>query len=138
MSYKDLWYNYITSLPLGHQAVYTIVVLHQQVSNGGLHQYFFNSYGLFAYLTVEHLKLIGAINTANILEHAIKEVNTEGYSVSVFQDKIFNRQLDRISNFDEDLVNSLQLLDNEYDDSEEDLEHLLGTYLINVSDNIID
>jgi len=33
-----------------------------------LHQYFFNAYGQFGYLTVEHLKLIEAFKASNILE----------------------------------------------------------------------
>jgi hypothetical protein len=70
---KDLWYSYVINLPLYLQIVYTIVVFHQQVFNGGLHQYFFNSYGQFAYLTVEHLKLIKAFKTSNILERAINK-----------------------------------------------------------------
>jgi hypothetical protein len=48
----DLWYSYVINLPPHLQIVYTIVVFHQQVFSGGLHQYFFNSYGQFAYLTV--------------------------------------------------------------------------------------
>lgn len=67
---KDLWYSYILHLPIHLQVTYTIIVFHQQVFNGGFHQYFFNSYGQFAYLTVDHLKLIKAFKTAEILEKA--------------------------------------------------------------------
>ncbi|MGS2765243.1 DMP19 family protein [Sinomicrobium sp. M5D2P9] len=126
---KDLWYSYVINLPLHLQIVYTIVVFHQQVFNGGLHQYFFNSYGQFAYLTVEQLKLIKAFKTSSILERAIREVNIENFSIDEFRAKIFNREIDRIVDFDEKLSEFLELLDNEYDDLDEDLEQLLVDYL---------
>ncbi|UCA61443.1 DMP19 family protein [Chryseobacterium rhizoplanae] len=54
----DSWYNYVLNLPKIQQVVYTVVLLHWQIENGGFHQYFFNSYGQFAYLTIKNLKLI--------------------------------------------------------------------------------
>jgi len=125
----DLWYSYVINLPPHLQIVYTIVVFHQQVFNGGLHQYFFNSYGQFAYLTVEHLKLIKAFKTSNILERAISQVNIIELSKNEFRAKIFSRELDRIADFDEELCDFLELLDNEYDDLDENLEQLLVDYL---------
>lgn len=126
---KDLWYSYIINLPLHLQIIYTIVVFHQQVFNGGFHQYFFNSYGQFAYLTVEHLKLIKAFKTLSILERAISQVNIEELSINEFRAKIFSRELNRIADFDEELCDFLELLDNEYDNLDEDLEQLLVDYL---------
>lgn len=126
---KDLWYSYVINLRLHLQIVYTIVVFHQQVFNGGLHQYFFNSYGQFAYLTVEHLKLIKAFKTSNILERAIGQINIEELSVNEFRAKVFSRELDRIVDFDEELRDFLELLDKEYDNLSEDLEQLLVDYL---------
>lgn len=126
---KDLWYSYIINLPLQLQIVYTIVVFNQQVFNGGFHQYFFNSYGQFAYLTVEHLKLIKAFKTSSILDRAISQVNIEELSVNEFRAKIFSRELNRIADFDEELCDFLELLDNEYDNLDEDLEQLLVNYL---------
>lgn len=126
---KDLWYNYVINLPINLQTVYTTVVFHQQIFNGGLHQYFFNSYGQFAYLTVEHLKLIKAFKTSDILEKAIRKVNTEGFKVNEFREKVFNREFNRISDFDEELCNFLELLDDEYDNLNEDFEQLLMDYL---------
>lgn len=126
---KDFWYNYVVNLPLHLQVVYTIVVFHQQVFNGGLHQYFFNSYGQFAHLTVEHLKLIRAFKVSNILDKSIHEVNIEELNVNEFRAKVFNRELGRVADFDEKLCDSLEILDNEYDDLNEDLEQLLVDYL---------
>jgi Domain of unknown function (DUF4375) len=126
---KNLWYTYVSHLPLQLQVIYTIIVFHQQVFNGGLHQYFFNSYGQFAYLTVANLKLIKAYKTAGILEKAINQVNIDHYSIDEFREMIFKRKLDRIANFDEDLSEKLNILDNEYDSMDEDLEQLLVDYL---------
>ncbi len=128
---KDLWYSYVINLPIKLQIVYTTIIFHQQVFNGGLHQYFFNSYGQFAYLTVDHLKLIKAYKTAEILEKALSEVNFKQYSIDEFREKVFNRELDRIVNFDEALSEFLDKLDNEYDSLDEDLEQLLLDYLEN-------
>lgn len=125
---KDLWYSYVINLPLHLQIVYTIVVFHQQVFNGGLHQYFFNSYGQFAYLTVEHLKLIKAFKTSNILENAISHVNVEGLGVNEFRARVFSKELDRITDFDEELCDFLEVLDNGYDNLNEDIEQLLVDY----------
>ncbi len=126
-----MWYSYVINLPIKLQIVYTTIIFHQQVLNGGLHQYFFNSYGQFAYLTVDHLKLIKAYKTAEILEKALSEVNFKQYSIDEFREKVFNRELDRIVNFDEALSEFLDKLDNEYDSLDEDLEQLLVDYLEN-------
>lgn len=48
----DRWYNCLKEKPDYLQAVYTYVILYQQVYNGGFHQYFANGYGLFGELTI--------------------------------------------------------------------------------------
>lgn len=126
---KDLWYSHIMNLPQNLQATYTIVVFHEQVFNGGLHQYFFNSYGQFAYLTVEHLKSIKAFKSAAILDSAITLVNIEKMGLDEFRTKIFERELSRIVDFDDDLCDALAELDDKYYDLDEDLEQLLAGYL---------
>jgi hypothetical protein len=128
---KDLWYSYVINLPKNLQVVYTIAILHQQVLNGGLHQYFFNSYGQFSYLTVDNLKLVKALKTANILEKALSEVNIEEYSEGEFREKVFNRKLDRIANFDEQLTEILEVLDDEYYSLDEDLQELIINHFKN-------
>lgn len=37
---KDLWYSYIINLPQHLSVTYTVVIFHQQVFNGGLHNIF--------------------------------------------------------------------------------------------------
>lgn len=126
---KDLWYSHIINLPEPLEITYTVVVFHQQVFNGGFHQYFFNAYGQFAYLTVDNLRLIKAFKAADILERAITHVNIEKFSLDEFRAKIFERELSRIADFDEDLSDILEKLDDEYYDLDEDLEQLLVDYL---------
>jgi hypothetical protein len=66
------WFKYITNLPLSQRLTYMVVVFHNQVFNGGLHQYFFNSYGQFANETVDCLRIIKAYPQADILNKAIQ------------------------------------------------------------------
>lgn len=128
---KDLWYNYINDLPRNLQVTYTIIIFHDQVFNGGLHQYFFNSYGQFAYLTIENLKLIKAFEASKILEKAVEIVNSEHYNIEEFRTKIFSRKLEKIIEFDDELFDLLEKLDDEYYNLDEDLEQLLVDYLQN-------
>ena len=52
------WYDHIRSLPGNLQVTYMTVILHNQVINGGFHQYFLNGYGQFAEPTIECLENI--------------------------------------------------------------------------------
>ncbi len=47
--------------------------LEREINNGGFNQYFFNSSGDFAHLTVQSLLTIGANKTADILQNAINQ-----------------------------------------------------------------
>lgn len=122
------WYDYVINLPEKLQVAYTVILFHQQVYNGGFHQYFFNSYGQFGYLTLENLRLIKANKAADLLSKALDQVNDKGYSNYEFRDNIFNRRLETIANFDERLSDSLSRLDDEYYSLDEDLEQLLVKY----------
>ncbi|MCD6067054.1 MAG: hypothetical protein K0S33_1880 [Bacteroidetes bacterium] len=121
---KDLWYSYVLNLPFQERIVYLVGILNQQILNGGFHQYFFNSYGQFGYLTLDILEKIGAKETANILEKALNAVNSENFSMEEFKTKVFKRQIKKIIEFDEKLGDYLNELDKEYDSSQEDLEEL--------------
>lgn len=129
---KDIgmWYERITHLPEPQQVTYTVLLFNNQVMNGGLHQYFFNGYGQFAYLTLINLREIGASKSAEILNKAIKEVNEENLPNEVFRDRILYRRLSKIAGHDEGLSGVLDKLDTEYYSiDDEDLEQLLGDYL---------
>lgn len=128
---ENAYYDYVVNMPQHLQVVYTVIVFHNQVYNGGLHQYFFNKYGMFGYIVVEYSKLIKCYKRANILERAIKEINQEGWSETEFRKRVFGRTIKRITDFDDGLFNFLDALDDEYYEleDEEDLEVYLGKYL---------
>ena len=126
---KDLWYSYIVNLPEHLHIVYTIVVFHEQVFNGGLHQYFFNAYGQFGYDTLENLRKINANESAVILEKALNEVNNLKDGVGEFRSKVFNRKIGRIVDFDDDLGDYLNNLDQQYYSLDENLEKLMVNYI---------
>lgn len=123
------WYDYVVNLSEKLQVVYTVILFNQQVYNGGFHQYFFNSYGQFGYLTLENLRLIGANKAADLLEKALEKVNDNKYSDYEFRDNVFNRRIDGIINFDEQLSDYLSSLDDKYYSQDEDLKKLLVEYL---------
>jgi len=130
------WYNYALNLPINQQVVYTIAVLNWQVENGGFHQYFFNSYGQFAYLTIKNLKLIGADKRAELLDIATQLVNEEYLIEDTFRHLIFNREMQKIVDFDEILFNKLNELDDQYYDmGEENVYDLLEDFLNQQSKN---
>ncbi|MGQ1908996.1 DMP19 family protein [Marinifilum sp. RC60d5] len=133
LSNQEDWYTYVHNLPIHLRVVYTIVVLHQQVFNGGFHQYFLNGYGLFGYLTLDSLKIINANFTMNLLNTVLKEVNIEGFNVEEFRHKVFNKEIGKIANFDDKLSDFLEKCDDTYYEVEEDLTNLLGQYLESVS-----
>ncbi|UCA61439.1 DMP19 family protein [Chryseobacterium rhizoplanae] len=126
----DAWYNYVLNLPKAQQVVYTVALLNWQVENGGFHQYFFNSYGQFAYLTIKNLKLIGAPQRAELLDVATHLVNEEYLIEDTFRHLIFNRELSKITDFDEILFNKLNDLDDKYYNMEdENILDFLEDYL---------
>ena len=127
------WYNCIKAKPDYLQAVYTYVILYQQVYNGGFHQYFANGYGLFGEMTVHHLKQIGAAKCAAIVQEALNEINTEGYPPEELRKRIFNSEISAINDFDDKLWDKLEALDKRYYDLEkegEDIEALMAGYLV--------
>lgn len=126
----DAWYNYVLNLPKAQQVIYTVTLLHWQVENGGFHQYFFNSYGQFAYLTIKNLKLIKASQRADLLDSAIHLVNEEYLIEDDFRHLIFNRELSKIVDFDDELFSKLNELDDKYYELEqENIMNLLENYL---------
>ncbi|WP_306565160.1 DMP19 family protein [Flavobacterium lindanitolerans] len=126
---KDLWFSHILNLPEHLQVTYTVIIFDQQIFNGGFHQYFFNSYGQFAYLTIDNLRLINAVRAADILERATNLVNADQISLKEFRRKIFDRDFPKITDFDDELFDALSALDDEYDTLDENLEQLLVDYL---------
>lgn len=130
----DTWYNYVLNLPKAQQVIYTVTLLDWQIENGGFHQYFFNSYGQFAYLTIKNLKLIEASQRADLLDSATHLVNEEYLIEDDFRHLIFNRELSKIVDFDDELFSMLNELDDKYYELEqENIIDLLENYLNNLN-----
>ncbi|MCB9232921.1 MAG: DUF4375 domain-containing protein [Bacteroidia bacterium] len=123
------WYNYVENLPVHLRITYMIIILNQQVFNGGFHQYFFNGYGGFGYLTLESLRIINAGLVMDLLENVLESVNDDGIDIEEFNTQAYSKKLFKVVNFDEELMDYLEKCDDEYYDLEEDLMKLLGQYL---------
>ncbi len=123
------WYDYVMNLPIHLRVTYLVVILHNQVFNGGFHQYFVNGYGQFANETILVLLDVGASKRANILEVAYKIVNANNLSTEIFREQLLDKKIQSLFATDE-LYVPLDKLDNEYYNLvEEDIETLLSNYL---------
>lgn len=123
------WYDYVISLPDTLRITYLIVILHNQVCNGGFHQYFVNGYGQFAGETVKALIDIGAFKKSNLLKEALSIVNSPNHSDRVFREKLLKKEIDALF-VDDDLYDPLDNLDSKYyETNDEDTYQLLGDYL---------
>ncbi len=124
-----MWFNYVIGLPPQLKNTYLIVILHNQVFNGGFHQYFVNGYGQFAKETIDSLIEIGAKRKAELLKEALFHVNSEQLADNVFREKLLKKKITRLFESDE-LSDPLDKLDSEYYNSEnEDVGQLLMNFL---------
>lgn len=124
------WYDYIISLPEKEKFTYMIMIMHEQVHNGGFDQYFVNAYGRFAFETIPALEQIGASKRAALLDEALKTVNDKNYSPESFREVVVAKKLSSL--FNSDIVSAkLDALDDEYYDleEEEDVFELLAAFL---------
>jgi cobyric acid synthase len=74
-----------------------------EVNNGGLNQYFFNSSGQNCFETLKFFKQTGKIKEAKILEEAIHLINPNKIYNEEFIEKLRKRTVDEL---DDSLVNS--------------------------------
>lgn len=126
---RGKWYDYIISLPVVEKNTYMIVVLDNQVYNGGFHQYFSNGYGQFAKETVDALIQIGAYKRSDLVRGAADVANIDNDSDAVFRDKIVNRRTHDLL-FQDSVFDAMQLIDDEYEDMEgEDIVELLANFI---------
>lgn len=123
------WYDYIVALPDPLLKSYLIVVFNNQVFNGGFDQYFVNGYGQFASETIEALREIGAMRKAELLEKAFNRINVSGDVNVVFRGRLLKNEIQSLFT-DGQLSDFLEELDNRYYDDQEDLEKLLGNFLM--------
>lgn len=129
-SYSPQWYEYVIGLPAHLLNTYLTVLVDNQVYNGGFDQYFVNGYGQFAIETIQALQEIGAIRKADLLRKAYERINIDGEENSVFRQRILNKKVESLFT-DNDLNKFLNELDNEYyETDQEDIEQLLGNYLM--------
>ncbi len=126
----ESWYQYVLNLPVKQQVSYTVVLFDSQVNNGGFHQYFYNSYGMFAQLAVKNLNLINSHRRAEMLKTALNKVNDENLEDKLFRQAIFHQHLLKIVEFDDELFYFFNQLDYQYYNYDEDLNSLLEAYLL--------
>lgn len=116
------WKCYCLNLPKKEQITYTISLFDWQVKNGGFHQYFFNSYGMFCFSTIQNLIEVKCLRHADLLKKAIEIIYNESEPAESFMENIFHRNVDAISSFDENVLQRFELLDTEYYRIEESCE----------------
>lgn len=124
----DEWYNHVLKLPISPRVTYLIVIFHNQVLNGGHHQYFLNGYGQFVKETILALKMINAKGKSKILEKAFSQVNSQNLEYKIFRKKLFQGEITDLF-VNDNLFIPLDKLDNEYYGNDEDIESLLNEYL---------
>jgi hypothetical protein len=103
--------------------------MHNQVFNGGFHQYFVNGYGQFAKETIKALLDIGSVKKSILLDTAYKLVNKDDKSEEIFRKILLDKNIKSLFVTDE-LYEPLDELDTKYYDIEdEEIEQILGRYL---------
>ena len=85
--------------------------LDMEVNNGGFNQYFINS-GQNCYETLKALKKNGKVETAKLLESAIKLINPNHISENDFIEKLRKREVEEL--YDDKISAELDKLDDEF------------------------
>jgi hypothetical protein len=126
------WYTHVNQLPLPERLTYCVLIFDAQVGNGGLPQYFGNSYGQFAYETVAYLDLLGATAQAGILRQALTLLEGEQPVPALLREKIHTHTLEGLNSEDQPFGSGLDKLTDAYfacpADLEERLQQFLATY----------
>jgi len=128
----ERWNNYCLSLTRKEHITYTITLFDWQVKNGGFHQYFFNSYGIFCFHTIENLREISCMIHAELLEKAISIIYDNSEQKEVFTRNLFYRQINLINSFDEAIFKEFTPLEEKYYliEKNNELYNKLETYLL--------
>ena len=90
--------NSFTSLRVEEKNIYMIDTLLEEVNNGGLDQYFFNTNGKFSNDTINVLKMIGQFELAEIINQA---------SILYFGDAADEDKFDMLNEFDEKIYSQV-------------------------------
>lgn len=121
-SYED---DTLNQLPEPVQAVFLVWLLNGEVHNGGFDQYFFNSSGYFIYETIDFLAKIKACNVQNLTQKALDAVNVIGFDEEQYKALQKSQELE----YDEEVSEILENLDNKFYDYPDDLDELLLNYV---------
>jgi hypothetical protein len=108
------WQNYCSDLSKKEFITYSISLLDWQINNGGFHQYFFNSYSIFCFQTIENLKEIKCDEHAEILKKAIEIVYGNSLNQKEFVRKIYEREIEKINSFKEAVFEEFRPLEKKY------------------------
>ena len=129
VSDNDDWYNYVMGLSIKEKFTYIIIIMNEEVFNGGFDQYFTNTYGRFAFETVPALLEIGSPKRASIVKRALEMVNHLADPPEVFRRKLVTQELPELFKTNE-LIEKLSPLDDEYCEmDDEDIVEVLGDFL---------
>jgi len=122
-----------SKMPETLKTIYLINELESEVNNGGFLQFFANSSGKYTNETIESLGLIGANNTKNLLEKAVKIMLKHNESTENLNSKINSRELYEIFETseiydNEVLMKELNDLDSKFYKSTEPTQELKFKY----------
>jgi len=122
-----------SKMPETLKTVYLINEFESEVNNGGFLQFFTNSSGKYTNETIESLELIGANNTKNLLEKAVKIMLKHNESTENLNRKINSRELYEIFETseiydNEVLMKELNDLDSKFYESTEPTQELKFKY----------
>jgi Domain of unknown function (DUF4375) len=124
------WYNYIKALPKHLKTVYVIVVLENQIINGGFDQYFTNLYGQFAFMVVASLQNIKAFEKSELVSKALKIYNPQNLSENGYVQWITKRDWIRQEQFNNDAIKkAIVPIDENYWSSKDNVVELLNQYI---------
>lgn len=119
-------FEVVSGLSNGRKWIYTSWCLETEVNNGGFIQYFFNSTGQFAYLTLDGLEQLGIPEHANLLRRALVLL---GLKENIFENLRNENSIESFVEAREEV--DLSTLDDEFYELEEnqDLSKLRVKYI---------
>lgn len=117
-----------SNLPIGYQAVFSIVLTQAEIDNGGFYQYFGNSTAEEYYpFVLSSYKRIGAFAVVDILEKVWGQI-TKSKTFLAKYEKIGIRKAFNEANEKEE-INTDETLENEFYKSEKEVQNLLLKYI---------
>lgn len=115
--------NDLVTLNEKENIIYSIAILEQEVNNGGFNQYFFNSSGELALLTLVSLEKVKATKTKGLLEEAIQVA----FNGDIPND--WNKRQEKLLTLDESQTSRLHALDQEFYKYKDNITQMVNDYL---------